>query len=91
MVEQPRATGTGTTPYAAVRDLVRPDSETVEGVTGLREFSDRADPTDHAKARERSVTIIPRTGPIKQWKVVVEPRQTEWRATFDGAKVLRRD
>lgn len=91
MVEQPTTIGTGRTPYAAVQDLTQPDSEKIEWVDGLRKFSNRARPTDQAESRERSITIIPRTGPVKQWKVVVEPRQTEWKATFDGAKVLQRD
>lgn len=91
MVEQPNAIGTGETPYEAVRDLTSPDSEEIERVDGLRKFSDRIRPTDQAESRVRSVTIIPQTGPIKQWQVVVDPQQTDWEATFNGAKVLWRD
>lgn len=90
MDEQHKAIGTGATPYEAVRDLTRPDSETIEWVDGLRKFSDRVRPTEQTESRERSVTIIPRSGPVKQWKIIVEPRQTVWKATFNGAKVLYR-
>ena len=79
--------GTGTTPHAAVTDLLPDrDGEGVEWIEGVEAFSRRADPSESEDVVTREVTLIHASPPDERWRVVVTPTGDTWRAVVDGTR-----
>jgi hypothetical protein len=85
----PKLGGHGTTPKAAVRDLVdvanRPDIAWVEGIRGL---PDRESQSDQPESIRCDLTVIYESKPVEQWHVRAVPHDDRWCTRLIGSKQI---